>query len=76
MPSLLLSGFLFPFRGMPEWAQIMGNIFPMTHALRIIRGVVLKGINGSDIWVDTWPMLVFMVFIGFIAMKRYRETID
>ena len=76
MPSLLLSGFLFPFRGMPEWAQILGNIFPMTHALRIIRGVVLKGIGAGDIWVDTWPMLVFMIFIGFVAMRRYRETID
>jgi ABC-2 type transport system permease protein len=76
MPSLLLSGFLFPFRGMPDWAQVVGNIFPMTHALRIIRGVVLKGINAGDIWIDTWPMLVFMVFIGFIAMRRYRETID
>jgi len=76
MPSLLLSGFLFPFRGMPQWAQIVGNVFPMTHALRIIRGVVLKGITAGDIWVDTWPMLVFTVFIGFVAMKRYRETID
>jgi ABC-2 type transport system permease protein len=76
MPSLLLSGFLFPFRGMPEWAQVAGNVFPMTHALRIIRGVVLKGIGAGDVWVDTWPMLVFTVFIGFIAMRRYRETID
>jgi ABC-2 type transport system permease protein len=76
MPSLLLSGFLFPFRGMPPWAQIVGNIFPMTHALRIIRGVVLKGIGPGDIWVDTWPMLVFLVFIAFLAMRRYRETID
>jgi ABC-2 type transport system permease protein len=76
MPSLLLSGFLFPFRGMPGWAQWFGNVFPMTHALRIIRGVVLKGIGAGDIWIDTWPMLVFLVFIGFVAMKRYRETID
>jgi ABC-2 type transport system permease protein len=76
MPSLLLSGFLFPFRGMPQWAQYVGNVFPMTHALRIIRGVVLKGIEAGDIWHDTWPMLVFLVFIGFAAMRRYRETID
>ncbi|MGE3623356.1 MAG: ABC transporter permease [Bdellovibrionales bacterium] len=76
MPSLLLSGFLFPFRGMPQWAQIIGNIFPMTHAVRIIRGVVLKGIAAGDVWVDTWPMLIFMVFIGVLALKRYRETID
>jgi len=76
LPSLLLSGFLFPFRGMPQWAQFVGNIFPMTHALRIIRGVVLKGIAGGDIWLETWPMLLFMIAIGFIAMRRYRETID
>jgi ABC-2 type transport system permease protein len=76
LPSLLLSGFLFPFRGMPEWAQIAGNVFPMTHALRIIRGIVLKG-NGMDaIWPDIWPMLAFLVFIGMVAMRRYRETLD
>lgn len=76
MPSLLLSGFLFPFRGMPAWAQALGSAFPITHALRIIRGIVLKGIGFSSIWPDIWPMLLFIVFIGFIAMKRYRETID
>lgn len=76
MPSLLLSGFLFPFRGMPMWAQILGNIFPMTHALRIIRGIVLKGIGPGDIWVDTWPMMLFLVAIAIIALKRYRETLD
>ncbi len=76
MPSLLLSGFLFPFRGMPVWAQTLGSAFPMTHALRIIRGVVLKGIGFAGVWTDTWPMLIFIVIIGFVAMKRYRETID
>lgn len=76
LPSMLLSGFLFPFRGMPMWAQTLGSAFPITHALRIIRGVVLKGIGFDAVWVDVWPMLVFMVFIGFIAMRRYRETID
>ncbi len=76
MPSLLLSGFLFPFRGMPQWAQIVGCVFPMTHALRILRGIVLKGLGAGDIWVEVWPMLVFLVFIGFVALKRYRETLD
>ena len=76
MPALLLSGFLFPFRGMPVWAQYLGNIFPMTHALRILRGIVLKGVGAGDIWPDIWPMLIFLVFISFIALKRYRETID
>jgi ABC-2 type transport system permease protein len=76
MPSMLLSGFLFPFRGMPEWAQVLGNVFPMTHALHIIRGIVLKGIGAADIWPDIWPMLLFLVFISFAALKRYRETLD
>ena len=76
MPALLLSGFLFPFRGMPAWAQWLGSVFPMTHALRIIRGIVLKGITFVDIWTDIWPMLVFLVFISYVALKRYRETLD
>jgi ABC-2 type transport system permease protein len=76
MPSLLLSGFLFPFRGMPVWAQMLGSTFPITHALRIIRGIVLKGIGFGSVWPDIWPMLIFIVFIGFAALKRYRETID
>jgi len=76
MPSLLLSGFLFPFRGMPEWAQYLGNVFPMTHALRIIRGIILKGSTALDIWPDIWPMLIFLGFISIAALKRYRETID
>ncbi len=76
LPSLLLSGFFFPFRGMPMWAQTLGEMFPITHILRIIRGIVLKGVNASDIWPETWPMLIFVVFIGFVAMRRYRETLD
>ncbi len=76
LPSLLLSGFLFPFRGMPGWAQAIGNVFPTTHALRIIRGVVLKGIGAGEVWCDVWPMLVFLVFISLAALMRYRETLD
>jgi len=76
MPSLLLSGFLFPFRGMPAWAQVVGNAFPITHALRILRGITLKGLGPSDIWPEIWPMLVFLVFISFVALRRYRETLD
>jgi ABC-2 type transport system permease protein len=76
MPSLLLSGFLFPFRGMPGWAQTLGSVFPMTHALRIIRGIVLKGSLAADIWPEIWPMLIFLALISVVAMKRYRETLD
>lgn len=76
LPSMLLSGFMFPFRGMPEWAQAIGNLFPITHALRIIRGIVLKGSGPAEIFPSIWPMLVFLVAISLLAMKRYRETID
>jgi ABC-2 type transport system permease protein len=76
MPSLLLSGFLFPFRGMPAWAQTIGNCFPITHALRILRGITLKSLGAGDIWPEIWPMLIFLVFISFVALKRYRETLD
>ena len=76
MPSLLLSGFLFPFRGMPHWAQTLGSDFPITHALRILRGITLKGLGPGDIWPEVWPMLVFLVFISFVALRRYRETLD
>jgi ABC-2 type transport system permease protein len=76
LPSMLLSGFFFPFRGMPGWAQALGEIFPITHINRILRGIVLKGVGWDAIWPDIWPMLIFMAFIGFVAMRRYRETLD
>lgn len=76
LPSMLLSGFMFPFRGMPEWAQWIGNIFPITHALRIIRGIVLKGSGLAEIVPSLWPMALFLVAISLLALKRYRETID
>ena len=76
LPSLLLSGFLFPFRGMPVWAQWIGSVLPLTHALRIVRGILLKGDGASDIASQIWPMLAFMVAVSTIAMVRYRRTLD
>jgi ABC-2 type transport system permease protein len=76
LPSLLLSGFLFPFRGMPEWAQVLGSVFPLTHFLRIVRGILLKGSGWSEISPEIWPIVVFMLAAGVIAMNRYRETLD
>ncbi len=76
LPSMLLSGFLFPFRGMPLWAQYLGNVFPITHALRIIRGIFLKGNGFTDIAPHIWPMLLFFAVISAVALKRYRETLD
>jgi ABC-2 type transport system permease protein len=76
LPSLLLSGFLFPFRGMPEWAQVLGSIFPLTHFLRIVRGILLKGSGWSEIAPEIWPIVLFMLVAGAVALNRYRETLD
>jgi ABC-2 type transport system permease protein len=76
LPSLLLSGFLFPFRGMPEWAQVVGSVFPLTHFLRIVRGILLKGSGWSEIAPEIWPIVAFMLIAGAIALNRYRETLD
>ena len=76
LPSLLLSGFLFPFRGMPEWAQTLGSLFPLTHFLRIVRGILLKGSGWSEIAPEIWPIVAFMLVAGAVALNRYRETLD
>ena len=76
LPSLLLSGFMFPFRGMPDWAQWIGEALPLTHFLRIVRGIMLKGADASQLWGDLWPMLLFMTVAGVLALKRYRQTLD
>jgi ABC-2 type transport system permease protein len=76
LPSILLSGFLFPFLGMPLWAQVIGNMLPTTHFISISRGILLKGSNFVEIWPHLWPLLLFMVIITLIAMKRYRRTLD
>lgn len=76
LPSMLLSGFLFPFRGMPQWAQVAGETLPLTHFLRIVRGVVLKGNGWAEVWPDTWPILAFLFIVSFIGLRRYRQTLD
>jgi ABC-2 type transport system permease protein len=76
LPSMMLSGFMFPFKGMPIWAQWLGEILPLTHALRIIRGVLLKGNGLTEIWPELWPIALFALFTGFIAVYFYRETLD
>jgi ABC-2 type transport system permease protein len=76
LPSILLSGFLFPFRGMPEWAQFIGEALPNTHFLRIVRGILLKGNGAAEIWPNIWPLLVFLVIVGSVALLRYRRTLD
>ena len=76
LPSILLSGFMFPFRGMPEWAQWVGTCLPLTHFLRIIRGVLLKGNGLTDILPEVWPIALFVAVAMGIAVKRYRQTLD
>lgn len=76
LPSILLSGFMFPFYGMPVWAQCIGEVLPLTHFLRIVRGIMLKGSGFIDIWPNIWPLFLFILIIGIIALKRYRQTLD
>ncbi len=76
LPSLMLSGFMFPFRGMPHWAQAIGEVFPLTHFLRIVRGIVLKGNGFEDIVRQLWQIVLFAVIALTIGVKRYRRTLD
>ncbi len=76
LPSILLSGFLFPFRGMPNWAQWAGEALPNTHFLRIVRGILLKGNGPAEIWPSVWPLLIFLFVAGSVALMRYRRTLD
>ena len=76
LPSILLSGFMFPFRGMPRWAQMVGEVFPLTHFLRIVRGILLKGNNVIDVSLQLWQIALFAVIVLAIGIKRYRQTLD
>ena len=76
MPSILLSGFMFPFRGMPEWAQVIGSIIPVTHVLRVARGSLLKGSGVMDSWPSLAALAAFLLAVGTLAMIRYRTTLD
>lgn len=76
LPSLLLSGFMFPFRGMPQWAQYIGEGLPLTHFLRLIRGSMLKGNGFVELWPNIWPLFVFIGVMLAIGLKRYRKTLD
>jgi ABC-2 type transport system permease protein len=76
LPSLLLSGFMFPFRGMPVWAQHVGEVLPLTHFLRIVRGILLKGNGLPEIWPNLWPLMLFMVVVISFGLKRFKQTLD
>ena len=76
MPSLLLSGFMFPFRGMPEWAQAIGNLLPLTHFLILVRGIMLKGNGLEMIWGQIWPIMLFVAVVLAFGLKTFRKTLD
>jgi ABC-2 type transport system permease protein len=76
LPSLLLSGYMFPFRGMPDWAQDVGECLPLTHYLRVVRGILLKGNGVVEIAPELWPIALFLVVMLTIGIKRYRQTLD
>ncbi len=76
LPSMLLSGFMFPFRGMPFWAQQIGELLPLTHFIRLIRGIMLKGNGMAEMWPHLWPLLLFLFAMLLIGVLRFRKTLD
>jgi len=76
LPSIMLSGFMFPFRGMPTWAQWLGEALPLTHFLRIVRGIMLKGHGLVEVWHGLWPLLVFTALVMALGVSRFRRTLD
>jgi ABC-2 type transport system permease protein len=76
LPNILLSGFMFPFQGMPAWARTLGEILPLTHFNRLVRGILLKGNGWSDLWPEAWPLLLFTFLVMFVALRFYRRTLD
>ena len=75
-PSILLSGFMFPFRGMPAWARVLGEAIPVTHFLRVVRGALLKGQGLGDMWRELAALAAFVCVVTALAMARYRRTLD
>ena len=76
LPSMMLSGFIYPFAGMPLWARMIGEALPLTHIIRISRGILLKGNGFAEIAPDVWPMAIFAVLAVAVAVRSYRETLD
>ena len=76
LPTMLLSGFMFPFQGMPRWAQAIGEVLPATNFMRLVRGILLKGNDWADLWPNIWPLMVFTVVVMTFAVVFYRRTLD
>jgi ABC-type multidrug transport system permease subunit len=76
LPFMLLSGFVFPFEGMPAWARFVGELIPTTHAMRIVRGMLLEGNGVAEILPDVWSIALFTAVVVTLAVRFYRETLD
>ncbi len=76
LPNILLSGFMFPFKGMPDWAQAIGNLLPLTYFNRLVRGILLKGNGWANSWPSVWPMMIFTFALMAVAVASYRRTLD
>ena len=76
LPSIILSGFMFPFRGMPEWAQALGSLLPLTHFLVLVRGIMLKGNSFTELVPQIWPILAFMLVVILVGLRFYKRTLD
>ena len=76
LPNILLSGFMFPFQGMPKWAQVLGNLLPLTYFNRLVRGILLKGNGWANSWPSVWPIIIFTLVVMTVAVKTYRQTLD
>lgn len=76
LPSIFLSGFMFPFAGMPLWAQYLGQIIPLTYFIRLVREIMLKGSSFADLWPNIWPLLLIDIIVVIIGVKTYRKTLD
>ena len=76
LPNILLSGFMFPFAGMPRWAQWIGELLPLTHYIRIVRGIMLKGATLYDLQIEALALVALMVLAMTLAVRRFRRTLD
>ena len=76
LPSIILSGFMFPFRGMPDWAQAIGSLLPLTHFLVLVRGIMLKGNTLPELLPQIWPICAFMLVVILIGLRFYKRTLD
>jgi ABC-2 type transport system permease protein len=76
LPSMLLSGFMFPFQGMPAWARAIGDLLPLTHFVRAARGVLLKGEDAVLVAQEMWPVALFGLAAAALALATYRRRID